>query len=246
MSDTHDPLVRRARGRRVSRPRYLLSVAYDAVPSLGSPMMRRLVRRRTFAVLVAAIVAWGVLSAVRTAQETTAALGETVPVLVLTGPIEAGQVVDRTAVRTSTVPRSMVPDGALDDAGSLDAGPRSRVALADGEVLLADRLTTSAASPIAASLPPGTAALAVPVDPSTTPLGPGDVVDVFAAVPAIDFEVGRVATGAVVLSTDPERAVVAVHSSDVRQTATAVLGGPVTVVVLAASGSRDRDVVDDD
>lgn len=196
--------------------------------------------------VVAVAVALGVFSSVRQAEQAAAALGATVPVLVSTRPIAAGAVLDASAARVVMLPPSLVPVGALGELSELGAGPRTRVELTEGEVLIAGRLTSDAASPIAASLPPGSAAIALPVDPTSTPLGAGDVVDVFAAVPSIDFEVGRVATGAAVISAGTERAVIAVHAADVRRTATAVLSGPVSVVVLAPSGAGDGDVVDDD
>lgn len=261
MSDHPEPLVRRARtdrdgntraqrgNTRFGSPRQPVDVVgaiIDRIPALGSPVMRRFMRRRLFAVIVAAAVGLGVFSAVSDAQRTTTALGETAQVLVVARPVAAGELLDASVLHVEPRPRSLVPGGAMSGLDDLGEGARAKVSLTEGEVLVAGRVSTASATATAAVLAPGTAAIALPVDPTTTPLGPGDVIDVFAAVPALDFEVGRVATGAVVLEAGSDRAVVAVHASDVRQTATAVLGGPVSVVVLPASGPGDGDVVDDE
>ena len=148
---------------------------------LGLALRRR--PRVRSALAMAAAVACG-LATYRTleaAEAAQTAWGRGTPVLVAARHLEAGERLDASDVRVVPHPAPMVPDGALDQ---LPEGSRLAHPVHEGEVIVAGRLAPEGLSAVAARLPRGTRAMAIPLDPATTPpLALGDRVDVVVAVP---------------------------------------------------------------
>jgi Flp pilus assembly protein CpaB len=190
------------------------------------------------AVLTASVVGSSVGRATRGAQ----AWGSERTVWVVQRAIAAGDVVGVASVQQTRLPRGVIPDGALAAATS-PVGDAARVALARGEVVLAARLTGRGARGVAAMLPAGSRALALPNDEHIPLLRVGDRVDVIAT-----FDVGDdlqasdaappsvpVATNAEVLAVAPRTLTVAVAADDAPRVAFALAKGAVTVALRGVS-----------
>lgn len=128
------------------------------------------------AVTVGAVVAAGVGAA----EEARASWGSTRQVVVLTRDLPAGHRLGGDDVRLEERPIAVLPDGALTEVPP--DGTLATLAVS-GEVLVEDRLARTGLSPLAASLPPGTRAVAVPVEAGLAPpLEVGDAVDLLVTV----------------------------------------------------------------
>lgn len=145
--------------------------------------LRRRPRLRT-----ALVVALGGLSGtvaaatVHDADQARAEWGRSTTVLVAARDLVAGERLDGSNTRLEQHPAPLVPRAAL--AAVPDDG-RVREPVYEGEVLRAERLAPRGVSAVAARLPEGTLAVAVPAEPGTTPpLAVGDRVDVLVALPA--------------------------------------------------------------
>ena len=155
------------------------------VPHRHDPLLALRRRPRYRRVLVAGLAATcGALVAgvVQRAEHAAAAWGERVPVLVATRDLDAGDLLDERNTRVVHHPALLVPDGAL-----AERPDRRRVAddVFAGEVLHQARLAPAGRSAVAARLPAGTVAVAVPVEPGLAPpLTVGDRVDVLVALGA--------------------------------------------------------------
>lgn len=150
------------------------------LPRLGLELRRR-PRVRTAIIIVVALTCGGVVAAtVRRADGARAAWGEPTAVLVVTRDLAAGERVDSSNTRPAQLPAPLVPGGAL---GTLPEDGRLSAAVYDGEVLRAERLAPAGVSALAARLPRGTRAVAIPLEPGTAPtLEVGDHVDVLVAL----------------------------------------------------------------
>lgn len=159
---------RRAARRWPPRPRPLLA-------------LRRRPRLWWLVVLTAAgALGWSVASVVAEADAASKAWARGVPVAVATRDLHPGDVLDAGDVRLVERPRELVPAGAL---GEVPDGQVVRAAVFEGEVLITARLAPSGSGALAAVLPEGTRAVAIPVEPETAPpLRPGDLVDVLVAL----------------------------------------------------------------
>jgi Flp pilus assembly protein CpaB len=94
--------------------------------------------------------------------------------------LEVGHVLRSTDTRAVVVPAAAAPPGARRDAA---VGRVVRSVVLAGEVLGDRRLSETGLTGVAALLPPGTRAVAVPVEPgSAPPLEVGQLVDVIAVV----------------------------------------------------------------
>ena len=123
-----------------------------------------------------------VMGVVQRAEGARAAWGEGVPVLVATRDLGPGDRLDGGNTRIDRRPAPVVAEGALD---RLPADGRLTAAVFAGEAVLRARLAPGGLSPIAARVPTGTRAMAVPTDAGTVPaLAVGDRVDVLVALPA--------------------------------------------------------------
>ena len=189
------------------------------------------------------------------ASARAARLGGLVDVAVAARPVEPGDV-----VRVADVAVRRLPAGALPDA-PVAASPAGRVALVPivtGEVLLAAKLAPEGLRGVAALVPPGQRALAVPVDRGGLTLRPGDRVDVLATFdvatgdpvgagaggatpPVAEVDAGAesaptfpVALGALVVGVGDEAVTVAVSPEEVPRVAFALARGTVALALAGA------------
>lgn len=154
------------------------------------------------------------------------------PVLVATRPVPAGTALTATDAEVRRIPAAFVPPGAL---SALPAGRRVMVPLFPGEAVLDAHLSPAGVGGIAARLPPGTRAVAIPADEATPPLRAGDTVDVIAvfATDAATEPAFPVARAARVVAVDADTVTVAVTPAEANRVAFALTAGR---VVLAAVG----------
>ncbi len=156
-------------------------------------------------------------------------------VVTATVPLEAGAVVRAGDVALRSVPAAFLPDGAL---GSTSAavGRTVVVPLFRGAALLAGNLAPDGLAGIAALLPTGARAVAVPTGAESVPLRRGDRVDVLATFdppPAGEEPTFPVAEAALVVDVGPEAASVAVGPEEAKRVAYALAAGRVTLTVTA-------------
>lgn len=124
---------------------------------------------------------WITATAVSDAHEARAAWGDMVTVLVARHDVAAGDDVGAADVTRSERPAAVVPEGAL---RSLRPGAVARSTIVAGEVVVAARVAPPGTSAVAARLPAGTRAVAIPLEPGLAPpLEVGDAVDVLVALP---------------------------------------------------------------
>lgn len=185
------------------------------------------------AAALAVLTALVVSRAVGRAEAGAARLGGLRPVAVAVATLPAGATVGPGDVELRPLPSALIPDGALDRA---PVGAVLADAVHEGEVVLGARLAPAGTSPLAAALPEGTRAVAVPVD-ATLPVEPGDVVDVLATFDP-DLAEGAdptvaVARGAVVVDVAEGSVVVAVTPGQAPRVAFAVAAGAVALAVVA-------------
>jgi Flp pilus assembly protein CpaB len=151
-------------------------------------------------------------------------------ILVTRHPVATGDVLADADVESKSWPVALVPDGAVD---SLPDPAVATAPMAAGEPVVAARLGRPAAGPVAALVPGGHRAIAVPRGDAPLPLTVGDRVDVVAAV---DPAVGDVvAADALVVHVDEATVVVAVDAARLPAAAAAVVAGS---AVLALSAGR--------
>jgi Flp pilus assembly protein CpaB len=194
---------------------------------------RRAVRRarRSAALrwlLVAVAAAAVALEGSRIGAEAAAerdAWGTTVEVVVVRRAVDAGDAITGGDVAVEPWPEAIVPEGAL---RSLPPGAVASAALLPGEAVLAARVAPAGSGPVAALVPTGWRAVAVPTSASgfgtpAPPLEVGDRVDLLAPDP--------VATGAVVVAVDDAAVTVAVPADDAPALAEALAATVVTVVL---------------
>ena len=144
-------------------------------------LLRRQPRVRWALTVVVALGAGGTVArTVDRAERAAEAWGTSVPVLVVTDDVAAGDALAQ-ATEVMERPAAVVPDGALRE---LPDGARASQPVLRGEVLQRGHLAPRGATALAARLPAGTRAVAIPAEPGTTPsLRIGDVVDVLVALP---------------------------------------------------------------
>jgi Flp pilus assembly protein CpaB len=156
-------------------------------PPLRSPAVALALRRRPRlrSGLVAALgllCGAAVAATVHQAEQARTAWGRSTPVLVAARDLDAGEALDPGNTRIEHHPAPVVPSEAL---SALPDGGRVRAPVYEGEVVRAERLAPGGVSAVAARLPDGTRAVAIPVEPGTTPpVEVDDRVDVLVALPA--------------------------------------------------------------
>lgn len=200
-----------------------------------------------WALAVALSLATG-LTVARLAGEAAARadrLGGLVDVPVAARPIAAGAVVRPADVEARSLPSALVPSGRL---ARSPAGRVAIVPLAPGEVVLAAKLAPDGLTGVAALVPPGHRALAVPVDAGALSLRPGHRVDVLAtlelgggaldggAAPAGGIAAAPtfpVATAALVVDADDDAVTVAVTPDEAPRVAFALARGTVTLALTS-------------
>jgi Flp pilus assembly protein CpaB len=144
--------------------------------------------------------------------------------------------VEADAVEVQHIPTAHLPEGAISEL------PEHRVALAAiyaGEPVVEARLSPDGLRGVAALLPEGTRALAVPTGPTALRLAVGDTVDVLVTTdPALVEGTGAtgqtVTSGALVVDVTAETVTVAVAESDAPEVAAALTQGTVTLALSAA------------
>lgn len=193
---------------------------------------------RTPVVFWSATAALALLTATATARLVGRAAAEAArygglrPVLVATRAVPVGATLTAADTAVRRVPAAFVPPGAL---RALPAGRRVVVPLHPGEAVLAAHLSPAGAGGLAALLPPGTRAVAVPTGEATPPVRVGDAVDVIAvfATDAGTEPAFAVARAARVVAVGGDRVTVAVSPEEAARIAFALVAGQ---VVLAAVG----------
>jgi Flp pilus assembly protein CpaB len=185
----------------------------------------------TAAGAVALLTATTVSGLVGRAADRAAELGGLREVAVAARAVAAGSVVQPADVARRRLPAALVP------AAAPARSPRGRVALVDlaeGEVLLASRLAPEGVDGVAALLPEGMRAVAVPVDSARLPLQRGHRVDVLATFETVEPTAAPtvpVALAALVLSTDDDAVTLAVTPDEAPRVAFAITRGLVTLAL---------------
>ena len=169
-----------------------------------------------------------VSSLVGRASAAAARWGSPRPVAVAVGGLPTGAVVQPGDVVLRPVPASLVP------AGALRRPPVGRTLLAPlskGEIVVTARVAPAGRGGIAALLPAGARALAVPVGPGTPPVRRGDRVDVLATFG--QEPTFAVAEGAGVVAVTAGKAVtVALTVEEAPRVAFALAEGTVTLALV--------------
>jgi Flp pilus assembly protein CpaB len=185
-------------------------------------------------IATALAVGWVVSSIVAEADRTRAAWGTSTVVAVATRDIAAGDPFRTADVELVDRPLAVVPDDALDQ---LPDGRVAATAIGAGEVLVAARLAPVGVTGLAATLPEGSRAIAIPVEVGLAPpLAVGDRVDVLVALAAEVAGDGPpgfvVAAGALVVSVDEGAVTVAVSAPVAPRVAVALGHGAVTLALV--------------
>ncbi len=175
------------------------------------------------------------------AESARSRYGTTQPVAVATGAIEAA---DRTGpgdVEVQDRPMAHVPAGAVAD---VPTGATAVAPIAAGEAVVADRLAPDGLGVVAALLPEGTRAVAVPDGDGGLRLGVGDHVDVLAtvdprAVPDTDptFAVAEGAKVVDVADDDGATVTIAVEPDEAERIAFAPAQARLTLTLTRGPGS---------
>ncbi len=176
------------------------------------------------------------------AQVTTSRYGHQRAVVVATREVAAGQALRPGDVEVREMPAAFLP------AGALTVAPLGRtvvVPLFPGEVVIAAKLAPKGLSGVAALLPPGTRAVAVPTGGASAPVRRGDVVDVLASFDPSTTGSGEptvtVAVGALVVDVGDDVVTVAVLPEEASRVAFAVAHGVVTLALTGGpEAPRDR------
>lgn len=155
---------------------------------------------------------------VRSAVAAPPGAGPLVEVAVVARPVPAGTTLAADDVRPARLPAGAVPDA---EPEADPVGRTARVDLVPGEVVLASRLGPRG---LAALLPAGSRALAVPRAAGTPPLEPGQRVDLLAGGDVV-------VEAASVLAVDDSGTTVAVPTSAAPDVAEAVAAGAVTLAL---------------
>lgn len=172
-------------------------------------------------------VAWLSSAVIDGATADVRRLGPMVRVPVAARVVEPGAVLGDDDVRWRRLPRGVLPTGGLSEQ---PVGGTALVALAEGEVLLRSKLAPEGVGGVAALMPPGSLAVAVPAaDGDRPPLRRGDRVDVLAA--GDEGGAATVAVGALVVDVADEVVTVAVTSEEAPVVAYAVARGVVTLAL---------------
>ena len=186
-------------------------------------------------VALAAFTAFTVAGQVGRAEAQAARYGRLRPVVTATRAVEVGSVLRPADVVVRSMPAAFLPEGSL-GATSAVVGRTVVVPLFPGTAVVAAHLAPEGLEGLAALLPAGARAVAVPTGGASVPLRRGDRVDVLATFdppPAGEDPTFPVAEAALVVDVGPEAASVAVAREEAVRVAYAVAAGVVTLVVTA-------------
>lgn len=160
-------------------------VSFDP-PSVLSVRLRRTmarpVTRRAIAVAVAAVTGVTVTTQARAADAARSRWSDTRAVAVARHDLHPGERLDAEDAEVRELPAEAVAASAM---GAPPVGVVVRYPIAAGEPLVAERLGAEGLTGVAALLPPGHRAVAIPIGPlGAPPVAVGDAVDVVAIVPS--------------------------------------------------------------
>ncbi|HUQ63433.1 MAG TPA: Flp pilus assembly protein CpaB [Acidimicrobiales bacterium] len=212
-------------------------------------MRLRRVTRSPFAfwiaVAVLAVITWSVVAGiVGRAQAQAEHFGSLRDAAVATRPVAAGALLGPDDVVIRSVPAAFLPEASV-AALSEVLGRTVLTRLFPGQAVVREQFAPFGLEGVAALLPPGARAVAVPTGGATAPLRKGDVVDVLAtfdpAAPgaAAQEPTFAVATNAVVVDVGGDAATVAVGPEEAKRVAFAVTQATVTLAV-GAPGDAQR------
>jgi Flp pilus assembly protein CpaB len=206
--------------------------------------LARTVVRRVVVLGLAILTGLVVILLVSSAEAARQRWGRSRPVAVATRDLAPGDVIDASAVEVRRLPDAAVSPGALAEA---PAGSVVRQPMVAGEALVAERLAPQGLTGVAALVPAGQRAVAVPIGPlAAPPLTIGDLVDVLAVVPvaAEAAEAPRVQSedepsfplveAALVVDVSEQSIAIAVPDADAPRMAWVLTNGS---VVLALAGA---------
>jgi Flp pilus assembly protein CpaB len=212
--------------------------------ALGLRARRALARtivRRAVALGLALVTGLVVISLVSSAEAARQRWGRARAVAVATRDLAPGDVIDASTVEVRRVPEAAVSPDAL---AALPSGSVVRQPVVAGEPLVAERLAPQGLTGVAALVPAGHRAVAVPIGPlAAPPLATGDLVDVLAVVPAVaEEQPGRSADwpsyplveAAAVVDVGEQSIAIAVPEADASRVAWVLTNGS---VVLALAGA---------
>lgn len=186
-------------------------------------------------VALAAFTASTIAGQVDRAGAQVARYGRLRPVVTAARPVEVGAVVRSADVVIRSIPAAFLPEGALGATGEV-VGRTAVVPLFRGTPVVAGQLAPAGLEGLAALLPAGGRAVAVPTGPASVALRRGDWVDVLATFdppPAGEDPTFPVAEAALVVDVGPEAVAVAVGAGEALRVAYAVAAGVVTLVLTA-------------
>lgn len=186
-------------------------------------------------VALAAFTASTIAGQMDRAGAQVARYGRLRPVVTAARPVEVGAVVRSADIVVRSIPAAFLPEGAL---GATDdvVGRTVVVPLFRGTPVVAGQLAPDGLEGVAALLPAGGRAVAVPTGPASVALRRGDRVDVLATFdppPAGEDPTFPVAEAALVVDAGPEAVTVAVGAQEALRVAYAVAAGVVTLVLTA-------------
>ncbi len=201
--------------------------------------LRRLTRSPLpYWVAVAALAAFTAVSVagqVGRADAQAARYGHLRPVVVAARAIEVGVVLRPADVVARSMPAAFVPEGALGATAGV-VGRTVVVPLFRGSAVVAHHLAPDGLEGLAALLPAGARAVAVPTGPASVSLRRGDRADVLATFdppPAGEAPTFPVAEAAPVIDVGPEAVTVVVAPEEALRVAYALAAGVVTLTLTA-------------
>ena len=187
-------------------------------------------------VALAAFTASTIAGQVDRAGTQVARYGRLRPVVTAARAVEMGSVLRPADLTVRSMPAAFLPEGAVGATGEV-VGRMVVVPLFRGSPVVAGQLAPDGLEGVAALLPAGGRAVAVPRGPASVALRRGDRVDVlvtFDPPPAGEDPTFPVAEAALVVDTGPEAVTVAVGPEEALRVAYAVAAGVVTLVLTAA------------
>jgi Flp pilus assembly protein CpaB len=203
--------------------------------------LARTVVRRALVLGLAIVTGLVVVSLVWSAEAARERWGRARPVAVATRDLAPGDLVDGSAVEVRRLPEAAVSPGALAEPPS---GSVVRQPVAAGEPLVAERLAPQGLTGVAALVPAGHRAVAIPIGPlAAPPLKVGDLVDVLAVVPTLAEQQPRLpedqpsfplVEAVVVVDVGEQSIAVAVPEADAPRVAWVLTNGS---IVLALAGA---------
>ena len=202
--------------------------------------LARTVVRRAVVLGLAVVTGLVVISLVSSAEAARQRWGRARPVAVATRDLAPGDVIDASTVEVRRLPEAAVSPDAL---AAPPSGSVVRQRVVAGEPLVAERLAPQGLTGVAALVPAGHRAVAVPIGPlAAPPLTIGDLVDVLAVVPSVSEQPGQPGKGpsyplvqaAVVVDVAEQSIAIAVPEADAPRVAWVLTNGS---VVLALAGA---------